>query len=138
MRLTFLETKEQNILMELLKISQLLKNKHNMTYLATLRKKGASAKNPRLPRMTWKLGTKEYKYLVPTKEQLVEQALGSAFLMRETGLRLFKVGDGFRIAGFHPIYDLDGRDGSPKKGRRNRQVLDYWAPLLPPDIDPYL
>lgn len=136
--LTDLETRRQEILSKLLTISKDLKKRTNMTYLSTLKLKSNLEKQPDAERMTWRLGNREYTYLVPTPEQLVKQALGSAFLKRETGLRLFEEGGYFRIAGFHPIYVLDGRDGSPKKGRRNPQVMNHWAPLLPPDIDPYL
>ena len=141
-----LEGKERAILHKLLTISKHLDSRGkivtNITYLTSLRRN--AKKRPRADCMTWKLGARGYDYLVPTVEQLVKQKLGSGFLQRETGLSLFMIKDtdkidiGFRIAGFHPIDILDGRDGSPMKGRRNTQVPVRWAQLLPPDEDPYL
>ena len=80
-----------------------------------------------------------FAYLVPTGKQLVKQKLGGAFLQRETGLRFVIIKDQeLRVAGFHTIDILDGRDDSPMKGRRSLDVCTCWAPLLPPDNDPYL
>ena len=120
-------------------IAKHLKKATNITYLATLREN--AEKQPDADRMSWMLGTKIKTYLVPTTQQLVKQRLGGAFLQWETGLRFVisgSGGKGFRIAGFHTIDVLDGRDDSPKKGRRSLEVRACWAPLLPPDDDPYL
>ena len=140
-RLKGIHVRREAILRQLLTISGIfdryMKRTTNMKYLRTLKNK--AKEQPDAEQIKWQSGTMTCAYLMPTAKQLVKQNLGGAFLERETGLRsvIIKYQE-LRIAGFHTIDVLDGRDDSPMKGRRSPDVCACWAPLLPPDTDLYL